>query len=167
MAAAQAPAPFNVGAWAAQLELGLEKGSAKSEVFLVTFARVLAQTLAAAPHLRDVSALSRQEVLDAVWDSLERPDVNPSGGRPRAPDAGPLVQKELVVKEKHADGTFHFHVAVKLSSQHRFLAAKRTLLSRHGLASHWSSSHTQWWSALRYCVYTSAKKAEVDTDRLC
>ena len=134
---------------------------------MVTFARVLAQTIAAAPHLRDVGALSRQEVCDAVRDSLERPDASSLGGRPRAADAGLLVQKQVVVKEKHADGTNHFHVAVRLSAQQRFLAAKRTLVSRHGLASHWSSSHTQWWSAVRYCVYTSEKKAEVDADRLC
>jgi hypothetical protein len=165
--AAQAIAAFDLGTWAALLELGLEKQENNSEVYLVTFARVLDQTLAAAPHLRDVGALSRQEVCDAVRDSLERPEAGSLGGRPPAADRGPLVQKQLVVKEPHADGTNHFHVAVKLSRKQRFLAAKRTLVSRYGLASHWSSSHTQWWSAVRYCVYTSEKKSEVDAGRVC
>jgi hypothetical protein len=165
-ALAQAPAAFDLGAWTAQLELGPENDQTRSEVFLVTFARVLAQTLAAAPHLRDVGALSRQEVCDAVRDSLENPDTNSRGGRPRSA-AGPVAQKQLTVKERHADGTSHFHVAVRLSGQLRFLAAKRTLVNRYGLASHWSSSHTQWCSAVRYLVYTSDKKHEVDADRVC
>ena len=168
MAAAHAPAAFDLGAWEAQLDLGPQKDDSRLEVYLVTLARVLASTLAAAPHLRDVTTLSREEVRAAVWDALENPAASASGaGRPRSTDAGPLVLKMLVVMEKHADGSIHFHVAVKLSSQQRFLAAKRTLLSRHGLASHWSSTHTQWWSALRYCMYTSDKKPVVDADRLC
>ena len=69
-------------------------------------------------------------------------------------------------REAHPDGSHHYHVAVKLRVNQRFSAAKRTLVSRHGLPSHWSADHTQWCSAVRYCVYTSPKKTVVDRDRL-
>ena len=66
MAAAHAPAAFDLGAWEAQLDLGPQKDDSRLEVYLVTLARVLASTLAAAPHLRDVTTLSRKEVRAAV-----------------------------------------------------------------------------------------------------
>jgi len=71
----------------------------------------------------------------------------------------------VVVKEKHSNGEFHVHWAVRLKRKFRFMAAKRTLLQRYKLASHWSCTHTQWWSALRYLVHTTPKKQEVDKDR--
>ena len=68
----------------------------------------------------------------------------------------------MVVQEKHSDGDIHFHAAVALDSRRAFAPAKNALLQRHRLPSHWSCSHTQWWSALRYCVIPSEKKPEVD-----
>lgn len=176
-AAAPAPAPASAAApapdlveWAKQLDLGPEKdfdGGQSYYVYLVTLSRVLASTLLGAPHLRDPSGLSRLQVRDAVWDAVENPEATSRGGRPRDEDLGPLVLKLIVVREKHADTSYHFHVGLKLRSKLRFLAAKRTLLDRHGLVSHWSSSHTQWWSIMRYLVYTTTnKKREVDEGRL-
>ena len=163
-----AVAAFDVVAWAQALALGPEdtNADAGSTVYLVTFARVLNQTLAAAPQLRDVGGLSRTQVRDAVADALENPESAHRRGRPRAVSPEPLVLKALVVREAHSDGSHHYHVAVKLRVNQRFSAAKRTLVSRHGLPSHWSTGHTQWFSAVRYCVYTSPKKTEVDKDRL-
>lgn len=164
------PTAFDVAAWELKLDLGAEpteNARHVSTVYLVTFSRVLAATLAESPQLRDPSTLTREQVRDAVWDSLENPIQTVQGGRRREANQAPLVLKLLVVKEKHEDGTYHFHVAVKLKQDMRFLAAKRTLFERHGLVSHWSSTHTQWWSALRYCVYTNPpKKLEIDKDRL-
>ena len=39
----------------------------------------------------------------------------------------------------------------------------KALRDREHIASHWSTSHTQWWSALRYLVHPSLKKEVVDT----
>ena len=163
--AAGVAAAFDLAAWADGLDLGLEVDQ-PGTVYLGTFSRLLPSTLATAPQLRDPSTMTREEIRDAVMDAWERPAPSPSGGRPRAANAGPLIEKLVVVREKHSDGTYHFHAALKLTSDQRFLAAKRTLAERHSLASHWSSPHTQWWSALRYCVYTSDKKPEVDKSRL-
>ena len=159
------PPVFNMQTWAAELELGLETESASGSVFLVTFARVLAATLAGAPNLQDPGLLTREQVRAAVWDALENPVAVRHGGRPRAAQA-PLVLKLLVAREEHADGTVHFHVGVKLSQNMRFLAAKRTLRARYGLASHWSSSHTQLWSVARYLTCPTAKKPDADSSRL-
>ena len=133
-------------AWAKLLELGPEtlKDSTGQYVYLVTLSRVLASTLDAAPHLCDPSGWSRQQVLDAVWDAMENPCVTTRGGRPRDAEQGGIILKEIVVREKHTDEGYHFHVGLHLRTKQRFLAAKRTLLERHRLASHWSSSHTQW-----------------------
>ena len=170
--AAEQPGQFawpHLLAWAKLLELGPEtlKDSTGQYVYLVTLSRVLASTLDAAPHLCDPSGWSRQQVLDAVWDAMENPCVTTRGGRPRDAEQGGIILKEIVVREKHTDESYHFHVGLHLRTKQRFLAAKRTLLERHRLASHWSSSHTQWWSIMRYLVYTSeTKKAEVDAERL-
>ena len=70
-----------------------------------------------------------------------------------------------LAQEPHQDGTKHFHVAVLLARQMRFAACKRTLLEKHGLVAHFSSTHTQWWSAVRYGM-ESEKKQVVDEQPL-
>lgn len=39
---------------------------------------------------------------------------------------------------------------------------KRALRVRSGLASHWSTTHTEWWSAVRYGVMPTERKPRVD-----
>ena len=41
-------------------------------------------------------------------------------------------------------------------------ALKTVLRRRAGLASHWSTSHTQWWRAVWYGVFTTEHKPAVD-----
>lgn len=53
-------------------------------------------------------------------------------------------------------------VAVKLSRRCRFTPLKNSLRSRSGLASHWSASHTQFWSAVRYGSFATDHKRQVD-----
>ncbi len=38
----------------------------------------------------------------------------------------------------------------------------QALRQRDHIASHWSTTHTQWWSVLRYLVHPTTKKPEVD-----
>ena len=72
-----------------------------------------------------------------------------------------------VVREQHdTNGQYHYHVAIKLNSNQRFLPFKLALRQRHNLASHWSTSHTQLWSVLRYLVHATDKKPVVDQDRV-
>jgi hypothetical protein len=62
----------------------------------------------------------------------------------------------------------HYHVAVKAASSFRFMPVKKAMLQRFGLASHWSCSHSGYWSAIRYCYVPSPTKplASLDTHPL-
>jgi hypothetical protein len=48
----------------------------------------------------------------------------------------------------------------------RWGPAKRVLTERHRLASHFSVTHAQWWSALRYGRIPSERKDTVDPQPL-
>jgi len=136
-----------------------EDTSARSLVFLVTFAAILdATALAAEVPLRSLDGLSREDIKAAVLDAVEHPvqDANQRGGRPRT--ATMEAQKLVVFLEEPR----HFHVALRLGAVSRFLPLKTALRRRAGLASHWSTSHTQWWSAVRYGVFTTVHKPAVD-----
>ena len=142
----------------------------RSMVYLITFSALLpgAQHAAGIHHaLRDVNACTREEIRDAVLNAVADPcfDPNARGGRPRQRQSE--VVKLVVAAEHHsARPARHFHVALRLSEKARFLPYAKALLQRHGLASHWSDSHTQWWSAVRYlCVPTETKPA-VDAEPL-
>eukprot|EP00973_Karenia_brevis_P011376 1539665-Karenia_brevis.AAC.1 len=52
----------------------------------------------------------------------------------------------------------HYHVALKADRSCYFMPFKRALLKRHRVATHWSTSHVGYWSAVRYgCRATPAK----------
>ena len=146
-------------------ELGEEVADARPRVYLVTFSRLLPETMAAGGGLRDLAQLSRSDVLEAVRDSFEQPVPTAAGGRPRQRQ-GPLVRKLVAFRETHSDGSHHFHVAVLLFDACRWVAAKRTLRLRHSLAGHFSCTHREWWSVLRYGVFPSEHKPHVDQDYL-
>ena len=145
--------------------LGKEVANARCRVYLLSFSRLLPETLAAASgDLRSLDDLTRKELADLVKDAFEKPENSGAGGRPRTREM-PLVRKVVVVAECHADGTLHFHVAVLLVEAVRWPAVKRALRTRHKLVANFSCSHTEWWSALRYLTTTTSKKLEVDADR--
>ena len=141
--------------------VGKECVGAKTEIYLVTVSRVLIAAQQNAGY-QDVPQLSREAVGNAVHDALDNPAVGPGGGRPH--DQSHVVENMVVFQEYHEDGSKHFHIAVKLASQQRFSAAKRTLQQRHRLPSHWSGTHTQWWSAVRYGHSGTEKKPAVDKE---
>jgi len=147
--------------------LGKEVANARCKVYLLTFSRLLEETLATTSEtLRHLDELTRAELCECVRDAFENPAQHTfGGGRPRGEDSR-LVCKLVVVKEKHADGTAHFHVAVLLYRHYRWTAVKRALRNKHKLVAHFSCSHTEWWSALRYIVCTTEKKPEVDQERV-
>ena len=139
-----------------------EDSAARRMVYLVTFSALLNQ--GASPELRDPTSLSREEVKTAVLDAvanLVQVENNSRGGRPRT--RALTAQKLVVVQEEHEDReACHYHVALKLSAETRFLPLKEALRQRSKLASHWSTSHTQMWSAVRYCVVPTDHKPQVD-----
>ena len=137
-----------------------EDDSARCLVFLVTFAAVLSETAQQAETpLKELTDLSRSDIMDAMLDALAHPVVeaaNQRGGRPRS--KGIEAVKLVVFMEEPK----HFHVALRLSAVSRFMPFKTALRQRSGLASHWSTSHSQWWSAVRYGIFTTEHKPEVD-----
>ncbi|CAE7414057.1 Ikbke [Symbiodinium sp. CCMP2456] len=136
-----------------------EDAAARSMVFLVTFAAVLSETaLQAETPLKDLADLSRLQVRDALLDAVAHPvpEATPRGGRPRSKVLE--VVKLVVFLEEPK----HFQAALKLNTPTRFMPLKLSLRQRSGLASHWSTTHKQWWSALRYGVFTTERKPVVD-----
>ena len=57
-----------------------------------------------------------------------------------------------------AAGHIHDHAPLLAAASFRFLPVKRALLQRHGLASHWSCTHTCYNSMVRYLVVPSPPK---------
>ena len=141
---------------------GKESKGAKQYVYLVTFSHLLPTTLAAG-DFKDIANIGRDEIAECVRKAFDDPLPAASGqpGRKRQRTDG-LVKKLVVFKESHADGTVHFHVAVLLWMPRTWCSAKETLRVRDGLACHFSCSHIQFWSTVRYGFYASLKKPEVD-----
>ena len=80
------------------------------------------------------------------------------GGRP--PNEPVDVDTAVVFLEEPR----HFHVALRLTNRAPFLPFKQALRVRSGLASHWSATHTMFWSAVRYGVFTTPRKLQVDDE---
>ena len=147
-----------------------EDTSSRLDVYMVTLAALVTQQqlqqqsegeVAGQPPLRDVSGMSREEVRDAVLHAVSNPVwCQTRGGRPRKNKV--RVMKLVVFREQHRNGKFHFHVALKLSCRAQFAGFKASLLKNHRLASHWSTTHTQFWSMVRYGYFTTDKKPVVD-----
>ncbi|CAK0810352.1 unnamed protein product [Prorocentrum cordatum] len=138
-----------------------ENEQARSHVFLVTYSALLnapEDAGMANPADMDDREFFRKALLDAVANLA--PAAGSQGGRPRT--RALEVNFLLTVQEKHQDGKVHYHQAVKLSHETRFLPIKTALRQRSKLASHWSTSHTELWSAVRYLTRTSDRKKSVD-----
>jgi len=147
-------------------DAGEENASAQQHIYLGTASRVLPDTLAST-DLVDLSTLTRAAIGEKVRDAWNNPVVNGNrGGRPRALAAegapAEVVEKLVVAQEPHQSGEIHFQWGVKLFNKLQFISAKRTLRERHQIATHWSCSHSQFWSVLRYLTTPSAKKPVVD-----
>lgn len=146
-------------------EVGPEVAGKRHQVYLVTLSRALPET-ADRSNLVDTSALAREAVGEAVRKAFDEPLGRAPGapGRSRRPGAASVVEKVAVFREHHADGAVHFHVALLLSQKMAWAPPKKALRERDGMATHWSCSHTQWWSALRYGAIPTLHKTTVDDD---
>ncbi|CAJ1423962.1 unnamed protein product [Effrenium voratum] len=142
--------------------LGAEVKNFKHKVHLLTISRVWPSTVESSADLREIETMTRQEVADAVRQAFDDPMIPPaSAGRPRT-RTEPMVNKLVVFQEAHADGSKHFHVAVQLAQPRTWATAKHTLRARNHLACHFSSTHTQFWSAVRYGYIATLSKPDVD-----
>ena len=147
------------------LDMKGERDGARQEIYFVTISRVL-ETISPVGVLefQDISKMTREDVAKAIRDAFDNPlPSGARGGRPRSSEDS-AVALVIVFQEQHADGSVHYHVVVKLLRQQRFISAKRTLRERHGLPSHFSCTHSQLWSAVRYGYVGTPKKPEVDEE---
>ena len=152
----------------------MEDEDVASQVYLVTFAHILADTLkkaaASGKPIKDLENVVKKEIADAMIDVLNNPATSrANGGRPSVEAAS--IMKMIVVEEIVVEGDEeivvegdpkHFHAAVKISRERSFMPFKDSLRERHGLASHWSCSHRHFWSAARYLTFTTDKKRAID-----
>ena len=58
---------------------------------------------------------TREHVRDALVDAFNIPDPSIYGGRLRAGNGSHLVEKIIVVKEEHKDGTLHFRLGISFA----------------------------------------------------
>ena len=141
---------------------------AQNEVFLVTAAKLLNDQDDAEdiedqrpPPLKDPAALSKGEFRKALEDSIANPLYQHKRGGRNATHT-PELEFYMGVKEGKP-GEQHHHAAIKLFAKHRFLPFKLAMRWRWGIATHWSTSHTQLWSVVRYLHCTTEHKSTVDT----
>ena len=138
-----------------------EDVASKQQVYLVTCPHPIQDRASSGEPLRQPNAYSHQALLDALLDACASP-VYGHGNAARG-FGGVRLRRCVVAAEYHkagADGQAnrHYHVAVQAFASFRFVAIKRALLGRHGIATHWSTTHLGYWSALSYIVKASAKK---------
>ena len=148
-----------------------EDPQAKRQVFFVTFPHPKTAFSQCGVQLVPPDRMSKADILQKLQQACDAPLYM----HPRSVQSGFSVALSYaaVFRELHkadAAGTAHahYHVALKAESSFRFVPVKKAMLQRFGLASHWSCSHSGYWSAIRYCSVPSPTKplASLDTSPL-
>ena len=147
---------------------GESNEESQNQVYLVTAAKLVNEKEQvehvgeqAPPPLKDPASISKLEFRTALQDSIANPIRDRKrGGRPSTRTLELDVYMGVMEGEL---GKQHHHAALKLfDANHRFLPFKAAMRWRHGIATHWSTSHTQLWSTVRYLHCTTAHKPAVD-----
>ena len=141
-------------------DMKAEAEDAKRQVYLVTFPHPRAGNGLVAP-----TSMSR---LDLV-KKLMRACAAPSGTCPHRPHQPIVLDNVAVFHELHKENAGgvvhgHYHAAVKGLSSFRFAPVKKALQDHFQLASHWSCTHTGYWSPIRYCAVPSPTKPKASLD---
>ena len=128
--------------------LVMEDEDAVTAIYLITLAGILPDTVANEQMpLKTLVRMTRDAVRIAALDAISNPIDTRRGGRPSEDKA--TVDKMAVFLEM----PLHFHVAIRLSKRCVFMPFKHALRQRSGLASYWSCTHTELWSAVHYGWY--------------
>ena len=99
------------------------------------------------PPLRDPALITKAEFHAALMDSLANPIASRGSGRPRKQAAGLDIYMGVMEGLKDAA---HHHAGLKIYKQkHTFLPFKLAMRQRHGIATHWSTSHAEFFSFAR------------------
>lgn len=115
--------------------------------------------------------LSRQQVLDAVLDSMKHPVYTDAKSKAAAAKGkgGTALLHAGVFQEAHKageDGVVHqhVHIIIRAATAFRFGPVKTALLRRHGLAVHFGCTHAGYFSAVRYVHLPSKNKPRKSLD---
>ena len=139
----------------------------QNEVFLVTASKLLhGDDADADPPLKDPAGISKRDFRLALQDSISNPMYEQTRGG-RTASRTPELDVYVGVKESPHDGPEgeHHHAGLKFyKQQHRFLPFKLAMRHRHGIATHWSTSHTQLWSVIRYVHHPTTHKPVIDRE---
>jgi hypothetical protein len=150
-----------------QESLETENRGHHKSVYLVTFPALVHSTTAI-QGLKCPSTFTREGIARRLTEAVKHPVYN-------NPAHASLTRSTEVVayvvfREFHqlrpgdTKRLAHFHVAVKASSSFRFGPVKLALQKNFGLASHWSTSHDGFWSAVKYGYTPSPNKTTEELD---
>ena len=148
--------------WLAREDLQDEgAGGTKKQIYLVTLPH---PRLVGDSGWRCTTTMSHEEVLRMFSDSVRHPayvDAASAFRNETTVQAEKMVVfKEMHEPDEHGTSHPHFHIALQLSNPRGFATFKRALALHHRVASHWSCSHTGYWSAVRYGFFPTARKPQ-------
>ena len=144
------------------------EGNTHKAVYLVTLPHPTTAMTGGSSGLKAPGTLSRAQVLAIFQDVFAKP-VHVDGAAPSRSGGTKHLIKVVVFQERHAENAngereIHYHVTLCASSSFRFQPYERALRERHGLASHWSTSHHDYWSTVRYGWLPTPKKPSSELD---
>ena len=144
-------------------QLDKESTDVRRMVYLMTGSHPKAHRSSCGIILRAPDTFTREWLRGAVIDAFANPVFADLGNSAQSSANTARLVKLCVFREFHkadANGVVHvhYHVAIKAAAKFRFMPIKRALLQRHRIATHWSTSHSEWWSAVRYCYIPSPPK---------
>ena len=141
-----------------------ECSQASKQVYLVTLPALRRLSdVDSKPGLQCPSTWDHETVARVLLDAFQRPvcsNNNAAWGHAVQLEAFVVFREHHAPRDGEARGPAHWHIALKASSCFRFAAFKRALSVHHGIASHWSCSHTGYWSAVRYGYLPSPTKPQ-------
>lgn len=150
--------------------LDTEEPTKKKTVYLVTLSHPRQEVGSTGVRLCSLDRLSHQQVLDALLWAFANPVYTDPGNaaRQQGADTTRLVKCVVFMEAHKEDETGiahrHFHIALVADRCFYFLPLKRSLLQKYGLASHWSTSHIGYDTAVAYGCCASETKPRVSLD---
>ena len=91
---------------------------------------------------------SRESYADAVVSTFEQADCQ--------------AVQWVCSKEDHAEGGHHFHLAIKLNRQKRWLRVRKQIAKSHGINVNFSDGHSQYYDAWQYVTKEDLDFVEIE-----
>ena len=137
-------------------DLGIEDGSKSRRAYLVTVSHTDRKLSDDGYKLVPPGAYSRSQICAFLLGALAATQANREA---------PMAFTSMVVfLERHVSKHIHYHIAIVADRCFRFGPLKKELLTRHGLATHWSCTHDGYASCVAYGYLPSLKKPVEELD---